>query len=68
VADEVGLDTEALRAALQDPALKERVKGEVETATKLGVFGSPFFFVDGEPLWGVDRLPLMDEWLARGGW
>jgi 2-hydroxychromene-2-carboxylate isomerase len=68
VAGEVGVDAEALGAALQDPAIKDRAKGEVEAAIKLGVFGSPFFFVDGEPFWGVDRLPLMDEWLARGGW
>jgi len=32
------------------------------------VFGSPFFFVDGEPFWGSDRLEQLDEWLAGGGW
>ena len=33
-----------------------------------GVFGSPFFIVDGEPFFGVDKLELVDEWLSRGGW
>ncbi|WP_299439588.1 2-hydroxychromene-2-carboxylate isomerase [uncultured Rhodospira sp.] len=68
VAAEQGLDAEALAAALQDQAVKDRTKAAVEASIKLGVFGSPFFFVDEEPFWGVDRLPLMDEWLARGGW
>ncbi|MBB4286791.1 2-hydroxychromene-2-carboxylate isomerase [Roseospira goensis] len=68
VAAETGLDAAALAAALQDPALKDRTRAAVDAALKLGVFGSPFFLVDEEPFWGVDRLPLMDEWLARGGW
>jgi 2-hydroxychromene-2-carboxylate isomerase len=24
--------------------------------------------VDGEPFWGADRLPQIEEWLATGGW
>ena len=32
------------------------------------IFGSPFFFVDGEPFWGHDRIAYIDEWLAKGGW
>jgi 2-hydroxychromene-2-carboxylate isomerase len=68
VAAEEGIDAEALGAALQDADLKARTKAAVDAAIKLGVFGSPFFMVDEEPFWGVDRLPLMDEWMARGGW
>ena len=30
-----------------------------------GVFGSPFFLVDGEPFWGWDRLPMLESWLAH---
>lgn len=33
-----------------------------------GVFGAPFFFVDGGPFWGHDRLGHVDEWLASEGW
>ena len=29
---------------------------------------APFVLVDGEPFWGWDRLPMVDRWLARGGW
>jgi 2-hydroxychromene-2-carboxylate isomerase len=40
----------------------------VENAMKAGVFGSPHFLVDGEPFWGVDRIPMLEEWLRSGGW
>ena len=68
VAKSVGLDTDALANALEDPALKERAKREVDAAIAAGVFGSPFFVVDGEPFWGVDRLPMLEQWIAKGGW
>jgi len=68
IAKAVGLDAAALSAALADPALKDRAKSEVDTAIARGVFGSPFFIVDGEPFWGNDRIPMLEAWLARGGW
>jgi len=54
--------------ALGDPALKERTRQAVEASVALGVFGSPYFIVDGEPFWGVDRIPMLEEWVRRGGW
>ncbi|HXZ49569.1 MAG TPA: 2-hydroxychromene-2-carboxylate isomerase [Usitatibacter sp.] len=68
VAREAGFDDAALAAAIEDPALKERVKREVDGAIAAGVFGSPFFIADGEPFWGVDRIPMLEEWIRRGGW
>jgi 2-hydroxychromene-2-carboxylate isomerase len=68
VAKSVGVDATALAAALDDPAVKERAKKEADAAIAAGVFGSPFFVVDGEPFWGVDRLPMLEEWMRRGGW
>jgi 2-hydroxychromene-2-carboxylate isomerase len=68
IARSLGIDEAALAAALEDPALKERAKKEVETAIALNVFGSPFFIVDGEPFWGVDRMPMVEEWIRAGGW
>ena len=68
IAKSVGVDAAALAAALEDPALKERAKKEVEGAIAAGVFGSPFFIVDGEPFWGVDRMPMMEQWIRTGGW
>ncbi|MEP7070696.1 MAG: 2-hydroxychromene-2-carboxylate isomerase, partial [Usitatibacter sp.] len=40
IAKSVGVDGPALAAALDDPAVKERVKREVDAAIAAGVFGS----------------------------
>ena len=37
-------------------------------AIEAGVFGSPFFIIDGEPFWGADRLWMVKRWLKSGGW
>ncbi|MDH5263359.1 MAG: 2-hydroxychromene-2-carboxylate isomerase [Betaproteobacteria bacterium] len=63
-----GADVSALAGPLKGEAIKERVKAEVDDAMKAGVFGSPYFIVDGEPFWGVDRIPVMEEWIRTGGW
>jgi 2-hydroxychromene-2-carboxylate isomerase len=69
LAAECGIgDVDALRRALPSPDLKHRFRAQTEAAMARGVFGSPFFFVDGEPFWGSDRLPQIDEWLTKGGW
>ena len=68
IAKSTGVDATALAAALEDPALKERAKREVDGAIAANVFGSPFFIVDGEPFWGVDRMPMLEEWIRTGGW
>ncbi|HSW21958.1 MAG TPA: DsbA family protein [Burkholderiaceae bacterium] len=44
------------------------LRDAVAASLARGVFGSPFFFVDGEPFWGSDRLEQLDEWLSSGGW
>ncbi len=48
--------------------MKERVKVMSAEALAKGVFGSPFFIADGEPFWGWDRLPMLEEWLEKSGW
>ncbi len=68
VGQEQGIDDEALQAALRDPAVKQRLREEVELTMSYGIFGSPFFVVDGEQFWGVDRLHHVDQWLSTGGW
>jgi 2-hydroxychromene-2-carboxylate isomerase len=64
----LGLDPAEIAAGCLDPAIKDRARAASEEAVARGVFGSPWFFVDGEPFWGHDRLPMMDDWLRRGGW
>ena len=67
VAGEAGMDRGAARAALDDPAIKDAFRRDVEAAIAQGVFGSPYVIVDGEPFWGFDRFDQIDRWLATGG-
>jgi len=68
VAAGLGHDRAAVLAGMQDPAIKERLRDATQQAMHKGVFGSPFFIVDGEPFWGNDRLGEVREWLQTGGW
>jgi len=68
VAAPLGIAGDALRQAVEDPAVKARLRHETEQAIARGVFGSPFIIVDGEPFWGSDRLDQVERWLTTGGW
>ena len=68
VAAPLGIEGDALTAAVEDAAIKARLRQETERVLARGVFGSPFIIVDGEPFWGSDRLPQVERWLATGGW
>ena len=68
VAVGLGHDRAAVLAGMQDPAIKEQLRDATQQAMHKGVFGSPFFIVDGEPFWGTDRLGEVREWLQTGGW
>jgi 2-hydroxychromene-2-carboxylate isomerase len=68
VASGLGIDADELRAALNESAVKARLKAEVNAAIERGVFGSPYIVVDGEPFWGHDKLAEIDSWLETGGW
>ncbi len=67
-AEPLGIDRDALLAAVRDEAIKQRVKDETAQAIENGVFGSPFIVIDGEPFWGADRLWMIRRWLKSGGW
>lgn len=67
IAATLGVERAALEQALADPALKAQLRADNDAALARGVFGSPFFFVDEEPFWGVDRLPQLEKWLESGG-
>jgi 2-hydroxychromene-2-carboxylate isomerase len=68
VAAAAGCDGDALRAALNDQAVKDKTKAEVDAALAKGVFGSPYIVVDGEAFWGIDRFDQIEKWIATGGW
>lgn len=64
--NESDIDADAAEAAWTDPAWKARLKAENEAAVGAGVFGAPYFIVDGEPFWGNDRQAQIERWLASG--
>ena len=66
VAADAGLDADAVEAVWNDPVWKDRLKRANEQAIAAGVFGAPFFIVDGEPFWGNDRQPQIERWLTTG--
>ena len=66
VAAMLGLRRDEVLAAINDPAVKDRLRHEVDAAIKLGVFGSPYILIDGEPFWGVDRFDQIERWLGTG--
>lgn len=66
LADEFGLGADNAEAVWNDPLWKARLKAGNEAAIAVGVFGAPFFVVDGEPFWGNDRRPQIERWLEKG--
>ena len=66
LAAEFGLDADAAEAVWNDPRWKQRLKAANEAAIAAGVFGAPFFVIDGEPFWGNDRRAQIERWLEHG--
>jgi len=54
--ESLGLPAAAILARAQSPEEKPRLRGQVQRAQSLGIFGAPTFFIDGEMYWGNDRL------------
>jgi 2-hydroxychromene-2-carboxylate isomerase len=68
IAAQQGADRDAVLAYLASPAAKARLKAETEHAVAQGVWGTPTFQVETQLFWGCDRMAMMDDWLASGGW
>jgi len=68
IAGHAGVDKTEIARALNDATVKDRLRHEVDAAVALGVFGSPYIVIDGEPFWGSDRLDQVERWLESGGW
>ena len=74
IANEVGLDGEALAAQTQEQAIKDRLRANTEEAIERGSYGSPSIFVpfrdgakEGERMYfGNDQLPLVN-WAIKQG-
>lgn len=53
-----------IRDQLKTDQVKAMLQGAINEAVGNKVFGSPFVVIDGEPFFGVDRLPQIAQKLA----
>lgn len=58
-------DTAPLAVWLGSADAKDALRARTQEAVDKGVFGSPFFIAGGEPFWGWDRIPMLEEWLRH---
>jgi 2-hydroxychromene-2-carboxylate isomerase len=68
IAAGVGADRAALAQGFASGEADRLLRAAVDRSLALGVFGSPFFIIDGEPFFGLEKMELVEEWLASGGW
>ena len=64
-AEDVGLDAQAFRTRLDDPATAELHEAALQEAHRRGAFGVPTFFVGKRLFWGNDRLVLVEHALRK---
>ena len=67
-AKDLGIDAAALLRDIETDHAKDVLKRQVDAAIAAGVFGVPTFMVDGEPIWGVDRMWMVEHWATRHSW
>ena len=60
VANDIGLKPD-----IENQAVKDKTRAEVDAAVAKGVFGSPYIVVEGEPFWGMDRFDQLERWLRE---
>lgn len=66
IAKALGIDAEALLAAISTPEIKAQLKANTDEAISRGAFGSPTIIVGGDDLYfGNDRLPLVRAAVLR---
>ncbi|MDB5858668.1 MAG: 2-hydroxychromene-2-carboxylate isomerase [Ramlibacter sp.] len=63
-----GLSWQAFKTARAEGRPADLLRRNVDDSIQRGVFGSPFFIVDGESFFGVEKLSVVEDWLATGGW
>ncbi len=59
-----GLDADAVMKAGETPEAAVKRDEYTKAAIESGVFGAPFFIIDGERFWGQDRIDFVERKLA----
>jgi 2-hydroxychromene-2-carboxylate isomerase len=62
----LGLSAEEFRRYLTEEGARAYERAQEEAAAD-HVFGVPIFLFEGEPFWGHDRLPVLEQRLAEAG-
>lgn len=66
ILERLGRAPEAVLAAAEAPATKERLRARTDEALELGIFGAPTLRVGEELFWGNDRLGDAVAWAVLG--
>jgi 2-hydroxychromene-2-carboxylate isomerase len=67
-ASALGIDAPALLRDVETDGAKGALKQAVDAAIQKGVFGVPYFVADGQPIWGVDRMWMLEHWARHHSW
>ncbi len=65
IAEDAGLDPQAFRVQISDPATTARYQAELRRARERGAFGVPTFFLGNRLFWGNDRLVLLEHFIKK---
>lgn len=63
LAGDAGFDGAALLAASRTPETQRKYEAFTQEALDAGVFGAPWYVVDGQGFWGQDRLDFVERLL-----
>ena len=61
LAQELGLDVDKFKTDFDNPAFEQMIKDDQALGAKLGVRGTPHFFINGVRLSGAQPLPKFEE-------
>jgi 2-hydroxychromene-2-carboxylate isomerase len=65
LAGEFGIDTQKAIEGMNGPAGRAGLEAAVADAVDAGVIGSPYFLIDGQGMFGADRLPQLRWMLSK---
>jgi 2-hydroxychromene-2-carboxylate isomerase len=68
IVGEIGLTEAQVVEGIASEEAGRLLRANVEASLARGVFGSPFFVVGDEPFFGAEKMELLEQWLASGGW
>jgi 2-hydroxychromene-2-carboxylate isomerase len=64
-AQSAGLAGDAIISGIDSPETKDLLRATTEEAVRRGAFGAPAMFVGDVLFWGNDRIPLLEDYLAK---